>query len=207
VLVKDCPEFLKFCERFGEDAGDEVLTRICNAQWNGGKGKGIEFLDVHQHDVCNHTITGTIEHEGETFGFIIHNGNWNGTEVEAWGDPEDVGYYAPPKPTFYTYAPKKRREDMLSGLLQVYQLWTKEKWFQDKVRGYNYDRHFAPGGKTESYYRDWAETKGMRVVTMEEAAEYMKPIDFEAHNAAREARQTEIAELVKAWENMDETPR
>jgi hypothetical protein len=34
-------------------------------------------------------------------------------------------------------------------------------WFKDKEMGYNYDSHFAPGGKTEAYYRDWADSLGL----------------------------------------------
>jgi len=37
-----------------------------------------------------------------------------------------------------------------------------------ELRAYHYDRHFAPGGKTESHYREWAASKGMKIEMVEE---------------------------------------
>ena len=146
------------------EPSEESLTRICEAHWY-KSGSGVKFIDIHQHDACNHTLSGTIDVGGVEYGFIIDNGNWAGTVVRAWGDPEDVGVYDPgPPPEMATFVPV---DDSLSetspGLFNVYLAWRKESWFVEKERGYNYDRHFAPGGKTESYYRDWAAKKGMKI--------------------------------------------
>ena len=37
------------------------------------------------------------------------------------------------------------------------------------MRGYNYDRHYAPGVKTDRFYRDFAASRGMRIVEEDEA--------------------------------------
>jgi hypothetical protein len=143
---------------------DEALERICDAHWNGG-GDGVRFLDIHQHDACNHTLSGVIEIDGVEHGFIIENGNRNGTEVRAWGDPEDVGTYTPPPPPEpLTFIPK---DDALFAtrpqMFAVYVYWRKQPWFAEKERAYAYDRHFQPGGFVENHYREWADKRGLKV--------------------------------------------
>ncbi len=168
-----------------DEPDEDTLQRVCEAFYErrtaGPIKDGIEILDVYQHDAINFTFTGTVEVEGQTYGYIIDDGNWNGTVVRAWGDHEDVGYYEhpdPPEP--WTFIPNNNSLQIeRPGMFKVYLEWRKQPWFTDKERGYNYDRFFAPGGKTESYYRDWAATKGMRIgkfssltiMTDEEAAQ------------------------------------
>jgi hypothetical protein len=142
------------------------LERIVNAHWSGG-GPGVVFRDVHQHDACNHTLSGTINIGGRVFGFIVRNGNNDGTEVVEWGDADDIGIYEPPPPgesltslpTLNIYSDQERR---IRGLT-IYALWRKEPWFVEQARKYAYDRHFQPGGFVESHYREWAEKKGVRI--------------------------------------------
>ena len=45
--------------------------------------------------------------------------------------------------------------------MRVLAYWRKEQWFKDMEQSYNYDRHFAPGGATETYYREKASKKGL----------------------------------------------
>lgn len=162
-------EFAAFCDRFGEAAGVQVMERIADALWN-REGEGISFLDIHQHNACNHTVSGTIEHAGESFGFIIESGDIHGTVIHEWGEPEDVGVFKPAPPTLYTFVPtdpglELRRPEMW----KVYLAWRETPWFKEKERGYNYDRHFQPGSVTEKHYRDWAATKGLMPAIVEEA--------------------------------------
>lgn len=138
------------------------LERIAEASWNNG-GEGIVFLDIHQINACNHVFSGTIEDEGKTFGFIIEMGDISGTHVHDWGDPEDVGTYRAPPPVLYTFVPQDdhleiRRPEMYA----VYLAWTKEPWFIEMARSYNYDRHFQPGGKIEEHYRALAAKRGLK---------------------------------------------
>ena len=155
------------------DAAVEFLEEFCDLAWSQTKKNDrITISNAHMHDAVNHTYSGTLLHDGIEYGFIIDNGNWNGTVVREWGPADDVGTYEPPKPTLYTFVPTHgtMKEDA-PFMFAVYLSWRKTKWFQDKEHGYNYDKHFAPGGKTESYYRDWAANKGMKIVTQEEADE------------------------------------
>lgn len=156
-------KFLEFENRFGTTVAVEVMERIAEAMWN-REGKGIHFSDIHQINACNHIASGRIEHEGECFGFIIESGDINGTVIHDWGHEDDVGVYQPEPPTIYTFIPaddelKTKRPE----LYKVFLKWREQQWFKDKEHGYNYDRHFAPGGKTESYYRSWAASKGLKI--------------------------------------------
>ena len=149
---------------------DDDIERIIDAFCQGGtisnKGRdGVVFFDIYQHDAVNHTLSGTIDKDGLIHGFIIDNGNWGGTEIKSWGDPEDVGSYEPPLPpeprTFIPTNPFLHEER--PAMFKVYLHWRTQDWFIKKERGYNYDRHFQPGCAVETHYRDWAATKGMKV--------------------------------------------
>lgn len=150
-------------------APEECLERICDASWGCPdlykEINGVTFLAIHQHNACNHTLSGTIVHEGQTFGFIIDNGDWAGTEVRAWGDPEDVGVAPEPEPPEpRTFIPRDRGLFLSRPeLWSVYLAWRKEPWFRDLERSYNYDRHFQPGGKVEGYYAEKAAKRGLVV--------------------------------------------
>ncbi len=160
--------FDAFCARFGEAAGTEVMDRITDAEC-GGSREGIT-MDVHRHNACNSTLSGTITHAGEDFGFVIDSGDWNGTLIRQWGPAEDVEPYEPEPPILYTFVPADPSlRERSPGLFKVYLAWAKMDWFKDKVRGYNYDRHFAPGVKTERHYRDWAVSKGLKIAEQDSA--------------------------------------
>lgn len=145
----------------------EALEEIANAQWSLGSREGasgpVTLLDVQQHNACNHTLSGTIRLGDEIYGFIIDSGDWAGTVVRAWGDPEEVGVADEPEPqeprTFLPRNPALFHES--PAMWSVYLAWRKEPWFREMERSYNYDRHFQPGGKIEGHYRDKAGKRGL----------------------------------------------
>lgn len=147
----------------------EALERICDAQWsNPGLYKtvdGVTFLDIQQHNACNHTLSGTIDIDGVEHGFIIDNGDWAGTVVRAWGDPEDVGTAPEPEPPEpLTFLPNDRSMFWTRpNMWKVYVFWRKEPWFRDMERGYNYDHHFQPSRYIEGHYREKAAKRGLRI--------------------------------------------
>jgi hypothetical protein len=171
-MRSDCKPFLAFCEA-NPDKWEDLLQRVCEAHYaNDENAEGISFDVRHMHDAVNYTINGSVEFEGKQYRFTIDDGNWNGTVVREWGDEETVGLYEPPPPTQYDMIPldphlKVKRPHMW----KVYLLWRKEEWFKELIRSYTYDSHFAPGGKTETYWRDRAKAKGLRIVTKEHAEE------------------------------------
>lgn len=153
---------------------DEVAERIVDAHCKSGNttGKtidGVKITDIHQHNACNHTLSGEVEIDGETLYFIVNSGDWNGFDVLQYGTVDEVGVYEPPKPSRFMFVPiddnlKKNR----SGMYRVYLKWTKEKWFIDKLNGYHYDRHFQPGCFIEKHYSDWAAQKGLKIKCISE---------------------------------------
>jgi len=152
---------------------EEALERICDAHWDEStaSSRGVKFFDIQKHNACNHTLSGVIDIGGVEHGFIIDNGDWNGTVVRSWGDPEEVGVAAQPEPVppedQLTFIPSDTNIPYFRPhLFVVYLHWRKEPWFQDKVRGYPYDRYFQPGGYVENHYREWAGKKGMRIGTL-----------------------------------------
>lgn len=159
----------------------EELERIEDAAF-GTPTAGVRITDIFQHNACNHTISGTVERDGKMFGFIIESGDWNGTVVRSWGDPEDVGSFEHPKPSEpLTFVPNDRNLAInMPGIFITYLQLRKTSWFKEKESGYNYDRHFQPGSQTESHYRKWAESKGMTIglfsdlLSIPEAAKLIK---------------------------------
>jgi len=177
--MSDCSAFIEFCQQKGNEVACAFLEELCDMEWNrDASTERITISSTHRHNACNHTHSGIAIIDGVKYGFIIDNGDWNGTVVREWGPADDVGLYEPSQPTIFTFIPTNRtlKEDS-PGLWGVYLAWRKEAWFKDKERGYNYDRHFAPGGKTEGYYRDWAAKKGLMIASRDEADEIInRPI-------------------------------
>jgi hypothetical protein len=143
------------------EPSEEVLERICNAHWNGQNIDGVIFLDKYCHDAINYTLSGTVEVEGTIYGFIIDDGNWNGTVVRAWGDPEDVGVYTPPVKEHLTFVPS---DPYVSDFgLKKYLNVRRQDWFKKLEGEMNYDLHFSPTRKIEKHYSDLAKKKGLRI--------------------------------------------
>jgi len=163
-------QFNAFCKEVGEGVAQDALERIGDALWNKDKQNyyKVKFSDIHQHNACNHTMTGVVEVLGKSYGFIIQMGDWNGCSIVEWGDPEEVGTYDPPNPVLRTFVPiDDSLETRKPAEYMNYLRQTKTDWFKEKERNYNYDLHFQPGSKTESYYNDWAKTKGMKTAYKE----------------------------------------
>ncbi len=145
---------------------DEIGERISEAFYflraERGTVDNVTLLDVHQHDVLNHTLTGTIEVEGQTYGFICEIGNWAGFRMMEWGDHEDIGYYKPPVVEPFTLIPDWASwpEESYGFRVQTYARFIRRPDIIEKLGEYAYDRHFQPGGKVEGYYREWAAKMG-----------------------------------------------
>jgi hypothetical protein len=173
-----------FQARFGDEAVEDVLTRICEAHWSWDLQLnkqdelfGVTFTDVHAHNVVNHTLSGRILYEGEEFSFIIDNGDWNGTQVIEWGSADEVGVYEPPSKTTFTFVPQKallRGDEHDFSMFSVYAAWTKEAWFNDMVHSLNYDLHFQPGSKIKTYYAAKAAVRSMVIDTEDRKVALLK---------------------------------
>lgn len=187
-MKSDPEEFQKFVKRFGEDAVEEVLTMICDAAWNGGELNGVKITHTYQHNACNHTYEGDVTFRGEEFSFVVDNGDWAGTVVRQWGDLGDVCFVAPEPPPRATFLPSLSCSNPVLAA-RIWVLWEKEAWFQEKVHGLNYDRHFAPGGATENHYRQWAESKGMTIGFEDETERVRKLAKEDAEQFVKDCQQ------------------
>lgn len=150
------------------DMPDEVCERICNAHWNKDKAidYGVRFIDIHQHNACNHTLTGIVTVNGENYGFVVESGDRNGFVVIEYAPAEEcskVYSYEPPPETRFKLVPEN--EDELKAYapekLAIAMKWIQQPHIQEKLRNYHYDRHFQPGCVIETYYKDWA--KGLKL--------------------------------------------
>ena len=188
--------FEAFCAKYGEKAGEEVMERIADAMWTRKGDDRLRINNFHTLNACNHVADGDIEHGEEWFSFSVESGDRNGTVIHGWGDLDDVAAYDPPKPTIYDLMPCNRALEIeRPGMFGVYLAWRKEKWFQDLVRSYNYDRHFAPGCKTEKCWPGKAADRGLVYATSGEVtariAAFNSP-DFES-------KRQEILNLSAQW--------
>lgn len=152
-------------EAFCREFGDDMLSAICEARYAGEDGGDrFSFTDVVKHDAINVTMYGYIDNE---IGFVIRDGNWDGTVVESYGpDTSTVvpeGHYA----RLFDVGPGLRANRSLTqrtGLLTVYVSWIRGDGVKDiqKVEhDYAYDAHFAPGGKTTEHYDKIARSRGL----------------------------------------------
>jgi hypothetical protein len=150
------------------EMSDDIAERISEAHWRGEDSFGITLTNVHQHDACNHTVSGHVNVDGETLYFIVNIGNWNGFEVKEFGTIDEVGVYEAPEPTQFMFVPQNDylKQDR-PGMYKVYLKWKTQQWFIDKLNGYHYDRHFQPGCAIEKHYRDWAAKHGMKICAVE----------------------------------------
>jgi hypothetical protein len=150
---------------------EDVIERIVEAHCSKDEKRyGVHFTDVVEHDVINHTLAGTVDWNGESYGFVVDNGNWNGFVVKKFGLAEDTNISVEqPEPCRLTFVPKDRfLKQTNPAMYGVYLHWREQSWFKEKVSAYLYDRHFQPGNQVENYYRTWAATKGMEIGVFED---------------------------------------
>lgn len=154
--------FEQFCAKYGENAGTEVMERIADAMWDKEPGRRVKITDLHTLNAYNHIVDGDIEHAGEWFSFSVESGDRRGTFVREWGAHGSVAGYEPEPPIVYDLMPANHALEIeRPGMFGVYMAWRETKWFREMAESYNYDRHFAPGFKTENHYRTKAAERGL----------------------------------------------
>lgn len=145
-----------------DEIGERISDAFCCLRAQRGTNGNVTLFDVHQHDAINHVLTGTIDVDGQVWGFICEIGNWNGFRMMEWGDHEDVGYYKPPVVEPFILLPNwvGWPEESYRFNVQVYARFLRRTDIVEKIGSYNYDRHFQPGGYIEGRYREWAKKVG-----------------------------------------------
>ncbi len=100
------------------DMPDDVAQRITEAFCSSFNSKnktdyGVRIIDIHQHNACNHTVTGVVVVDGADFGFVVQIGDWNGFDIREYGPADDctqVYSYEPPKETRFILRPTNYAE-------------------------------------------------------------------------------------------------
>lgn len=166
AFVRDIPD---------ERDQENLLTMMAEVVQGWGTHDAVTVLNSYRSDVINATAEGIVEFKDREYYFVLEDGNNRGTVLLGW---EDHGRYEEPKPTIWTIAPKPDTVSnaLLPGgnpafLLKKWDLFLDRYDIKDLLRGYSYDRHFQPGGKTEDHYRDRAWSLGAIIVTEEHAKE------------------------------------
>ncbi|MBF0185365.1 MAG: hypothetical protein HQM06_13420 [Magnetococcales bacterium] len=153
---------------------DEELERISEALYSSLCSReveeGIDIDEIGIIDACNHVISGTIDSRGSVFAFVVEFGNASGTVVRKWGKPEDVKTHdIVERNEPYTLLPIDTSLHLTRPLMfHVYLEWRKQSWFEEFVKGYNYDTFFSPGNVTRNYWCNKAKEKGLRFAKLSE---------------------------------------
>lgn len=162
---------------------DEIATGICEGDSHDELEEGEHgyfwVSDRHWVNRLNQIIVGSFWVDGVELTFEAESGDRNGW---MWRDIspdkpvariEDIA----PKPTVYALQPNEYivRKSMAQGqsyfLLVKWDAFLKRKDLAELPRKYMYDKHFAPGSKTESYWRGKAEKVGFILVPEDQANE------------------------------------
>jgi hypothetical protein len=185
-----------FARDVPEDKRDDVLTRISEAahdDYGHPECKdidGLMILDRDRMDAINVRISGTIQIGEDEHWFILQDGNWNGTQLEAWDDVGDktferhqpTQWAVQPNSTIVASALSRGKTGAKMLLLKweaVIDPRNKDE-MSELPRKYAYDRHMQPGCLIENHYTAAAAKRGFVIVTQEEADETKKRLQKEA---------------------------
>lgn len=140
----------------------------------------ITILDRDRMDAINVRASGILDWEGREYSFIVRDGNWDGTVLEAW-EEAGVQKFEYHQPTVYALQP---RRDLIGDAIVsgkgplLLAKWDAILKFRSDVAAipnkYAYDRHFQPGGFVEKHWKDRAAEHHFEIVTKEEADETRK---------------------------------
>lgn len=153
---------------------DDVMTMLSEAAHDDGAHDAVTILDRDQLNAVNVRVSGIVTIGDVEYTFHLEDGDRNGTRLLAWEDDKPFEYHVP---TRWTLAPQQRLID--NAILNdkgPFLIW---KWDAMIARPeiaaiaskYAYDRHFAPGSKTEKHWRDAAARHHFDIVSEEQAGE------------------------------------
>jgi len=161
-----CKSFQEFEQLFGENVSEDVLTRILEKVYYQRTDADICINEVHKHDALNCTISGTILYNDIEYGFIISDGNNNGTDIIEWGLADDVGYYEPEAPIELILAPFDYPNTIVNDPAKFarYLKLRDDPEIKKILFSYQYDKYFAPSASITKYWTDKAKEKNLQFV-------------------------------------------
>lgn len=176
-----------FALEYGNDAYQSLFESFYQYQ-DGREPVDTRFSisDVEKHDSVNYEFSAIFKADnGDEVSIIAMDGNWNGSVIKQWSKTTDLDL-EPYEPTVYSFKPEKW---LSPATFSLYLYWREQDWFKDLERGYNYDKFFAPGIKTNNYYRQEAAKRGLMIATLEDCKEYIArgPMTEEDRRSIEEA--------------------
>lgn len=169
-----------------ESIRDDVMTQISEASHRGeGRHGNVYILEETKHNVINVTVSGIFTLGDKEFWFLLDDGDWNGTFLRGWEEAGQQKLEESP-PTQWALVPTHNIiADALAAergniLLQVWEAFLLCKEIAEIPGKYAYDKFFAPGGKTENYWRDRAAKYKLELTSQEHADEVRKRLRKDA---------------------------
>lgn len=165
AFERDVPEALR----------EDLYQRMSDAT---AGGEGDDLVSIHDHErvnALNSRASGTVRVGDLEFAFEMEDGDRNGTvllhwgvEERAFGRSEPIRYAVQPTPEAIARSIEVGR---VALLLAKWDAIVAQPQVAELLRAYGYDRHFAPGGVTETHWRSKAARMGLVIVHAETAAE------------------------------------
>lgn len=164
----------RFCADIPAHLQEDVMTMIAeSAQYDAGHDC-VTILERDRLDSINVKAHGIIEVDGEEYTFIVRDGNWDGTVLEAWNEDKT---FEPFHRIQWSLQP--RRDIIARAIVEGRGLFLIAKWdallskpdVSEIVGKYTYDRMMQPGNLIEGHYREKAAAAGFEIVSKETADE------------------------------------
>lgn len=143
--------------------------------------------DVCRVDACNHIATGSFWAGSIVYGFKVESGNNNGfvwKDINERGDIPDIERENVTYALVPNAAAVARAIDSSPNARMLLNLWdtlTSYEPYKSLAGNYAYDKHFAPGEKTERYWQSKAESVNLTITTKDEADEIRNKLEAKAN--------------------------
>lgn len=179
----DCPTAVNLEARH-PDVMEAILEGIGETIWDHDHTCSLEegedgyfwVSDIQAMNACNHAITGAFWVGGKEYSFEAESGDWNGWVWRSVSEDDAIPEIKIHQ-TVWALQPNEKlvSEAILKGqgkfLVAKWDAFLTRKEYAELPGKYGYDRHFAPGLKTEHYWKEKAGEVGFILVDKETADE------------------------------------
>jgi hypothetical protein len=158
-----------------EDIRDDLYQAMAEATASGESRGDVSICEHDRIDAINCTASGFVRVGDREYAFEMEDGNSRGTVLLHWGPDERP--FERHEPIRYAVQPSREaialsvEAGRVPLLLAKWTAIAAQPQVAEILRGYGYDRYFAPGHVTETHWRDRAARMGLVIVDQETAAE------------------------------------
>lgn len=174
-----CAEYPEIMDAICEEITEQLWDKDRTCPLEEGEDGYVWISDIQAMNACNHALTGTFWVSGKEYSFEAESGDWNGWVWRSVAEGEPV----PEIKIHHTVWALQPNDGLVSKAIEAGRgAFLIAKWdaflqrpeYAKMPGKYGYDRHFAPGLKTERYWRDKAAEVGFVLVDDETAKETRK---------------------------------